>query len=579
MLDRYLNTFAPVGRNDFQRARLTLFIALACLVCVPIYSAFYLFVGFQTGAVLVVAAGVAFCIPPFLLRGSSSVRPAANTLAASTFAVIAGLVWTSGWIDSPVNAWLVLPPLLALLLAGRKSAWFWTGVTIVHIAALWTLDARGVEAPVGYDPSWDALMQFILFAGIVVMIVVIGLMFERGKENAVEAAQAAADNAQQLADQVTAIVQQLEAEQQATAASQRQVVAEQTFLREHVQHLVRATERLASGDFTATRAPRAFDADDVNADTVQAVQQLYAGLDAIGQALGHTLQQVRNAVTATASTAADIDAATRDLARGADTQSVQTHEMAEAIQALAATAQDNARNAAQADEVAQANKSEAQHGGQTVNETRDKIRAVSQVVSASAGTVQKLGASSKEIGEIVATINDIADQTNLLALNAAIEAARAGEQGRGFAVVADEVRKLAERTAQATKQIAAMITTIQTETEAAVQAMQRGQAEVEQGVKLAEQAGDNLGRIIHGADASVDRIVQIAAASEEQSATTTQLSRTVSTVATISQGTIDGLEHVTALAATIQTATDELDALLRRFQTETPTGGSLRRAA
>ena len=125
-------------------------------------------------------------------------------------------------------------------------------------------------------------------------------------------------------------------------------------------------------------------------------------------------------------------------------------------------------------------------------------------------TVQELGKNSDQIGEIIQVIDDIADQTNLLALNAAIEAARAGEQGRGFAVVADEVRKLAERTTKATKEIAVMIKKIQNDTNGAVLSIMQGTQEVEKGKELANKAGDSLKQIIIGAGEVVDMATQVA---------------------------------------------------------------------
>ena len=145
------------------------------------------------------------------------------------------------------------------------------------------------------------------------------------------------------------------------------------------------------------------------------------------------------------------------------------------------------------------------------------MRRIADVVIKSGEAVMNLGSASERIGEIVAVIEDIASQTNLLALNAAIEAARAGEQGRGFAVVADEVRKLAERTARATKEIAGMIKEIQTTTADAVNSMKSGRGEVDNGIRLAEQAGQSLTGIVSEAQKVTAMVSQIAAGSEEQS--------------------------------------------------------------
>ena len=158
---------------------------------------------------------------------------------------------------------------------------------------------------------------------------------------------------------------------------------------------------------------------------------------------------------------------------------------------------------------------------------------IAEVVTEAASTVQELGNSSEKIGEIVQVIDDIADQTNLLALNAAIEAARAGEQGRGFAVVADEVRKLAERTTKATKEIASMIKQIQKETIGAVQSMEKGTVEVSKGKELVEKAGVSLNQIISSSQEVVDNVSQVAAASEEQSATSEQISKNIEAISSV----------------------------------------------
>ncbi len=194
------------------------------------------------------------------------------------------------------------------------------------------------------------------------------------------------------------------------------------------------------------------------------------------------------------------------------------------------------------------------------------MRDIATVVKKSAENIEKLGESSKQIGEIISVIDDIADQTNLLALNAAIEAARAGEQGRGFAVVADEVRKLAERTTEATKQIASMIKGIQEETTEAVKAMNKGNQEVTSGIDLADKAGESLEEILSSTTEVMDMVNQIAAASEEQSATSEQISKNVQSISKVTSESASRIENVARSAEELSRLTNDLFSLMKRFK-------------
>ncbi|MGA9120472.1 MAG: methyl-accepting chemotaxis protein, partial [Bacteroidota bacterium] len=215
----------------------------------------------------------------------------------------------------------------------------------------------------------------------------------------------------------------------------------------------------------------------------------------------------------------------------------------------------------------------AELGGQVVDETVVGMKRIAEVVNKSAATVKALGKSSDQIGEIIGVIDDIADQTNLLALNAAIEAARAGEQGRGFAVVADEVRKLAERTTKATKEIAGMIKAIQADTTGAVSSMAEGTKEVDEGIKLADKAGVSLNEIVEVSQKVTDMVSQIAAASEEQSSASEQISKNVEAISTVTAETAQGVQQIARAAEDLNRLTENLQQLLSRFKLSGETGG------
>jgi len=191
---------------------------------------------------------------------------------------------------------------------------------------------------------------------------------------------------------------------------------------------------------------------------------------------------------------------------------------------------------------------------------------IAQRVKLSADSVQGLGARSDQIGEIVMTIHDIADQTNLLALNAAIEAARAGEQGRGFAVVADEVRALAERTSKATREIGDMIKGIQGETKNAVIAMEEGVKEVESGTREATKSGDALHEIMQEIEQLNGQVGQIACAAEQQTATTMEISGSIQRIKDVAQETAGGAHASAHTSAQLNDLSRELDQLVGQFK-------------
>ncbi|MCU7514674.1 MAG: hypothetical protein HF300_19100, partial [Ignavibacteria bacterium] len=182
--------------------------------------------------------------------------------------------------------------------------------------------------------------------------------------------------------------------------------------------------------------------------------------------------------------------------------------------------------------------------------------------------VASLSKRTEQIGEITQVIDDIADQTNLLALNAAIEAARAGEQGRGFAVVADEVRKLAERTTKATKEIADTIMSIQLEAREADSSMNDAKQAVEEGMKLTEEVSEVLGEILGGARKTTDVVLQVAAASEEQSSAAEQISKNIEGISSVTQQSAAGTEQIARAAEDLNRLTVNLQGLVSRFKLE-----------
>lgn len=333
---------------------------------------------------------------------------------------------------------------------------------------------------------------------------------------------------------------------------------EKLYLARSVQIMLDEMDKFADGDLTVSL--------DVEKD--DEISKLYAGFNRAVDNIRTMMGKVMESVEMTGNASMQIRSSTEQLNAGAQRQSAQTNDVAAAVEEMTHTISENAANATQTAEVASGNGQLAQKGGEIVQQTVDKMREIASVVSRSTATIERLGMSSAEIGEIVSVIDEIADQTNLLALNAAIEAARAGEQGRGFAVVADEVRKLAERTTKATKQIAGMIKNIQNEAREAVDSMQEGNREVTKGMNLADEAGHALSEIVASSKTVQDMIYQIAVASEQQSSTSSAMAQSVEAISQVSAETVEGVEQIAGEASKLYELTDHLRTLVNQFRIE-----------
>ncbi len=294
--------------------------------------------------------------------------------------------------------------------------------------------------------------------------------------------------------------------------------------------------------------------------------KLSMNINRLGDSLQDLIRNVIEVVNAVSEASNEINSNSNTVATASQEQSSQAEEIATAIEQMARTVTENADNAGKTSVEAKNNGQIAKEGGSIVSQTVTKMQDIATVVRQSAENIQKLGESSKQIGQIISVIDEIADQTNLLALNAAIEAARAGEQGRGFAVVADEVRKLAERTTEATKQIATMIKGVQEETEGAVGIMKKGNDEVKQGIDLADQAGKSLSNIVGSTNHVIEMIMQIAAASEEQSATTEQIAKNITAISSVSQETAEQISFIAEAATRMSEYTSQLNLVVNQFK-------------
>ena len=291
-----------------------------------------------------------------------------------------------------------------------------------------------------------------------------------------------------------------------------------------------------------------------------------ASFDDMADAFSKALNKVAISSTEVASASNQVLTTAERIATGAEEVAAQSTTVATAGEEMAATSGDIALNCQLAVEGAQRATQVANDGFNVVRHTIEGIKFRGVKTRENAKIIESLGQRSDQIGAIVATIEDIADQTNLLALNAAIEAARAGEQGRGFAVVADEVRALAERTTRATKEISDMIKAIQTETKQAIASMEEGVKGTERGAAEASQLETSLNDILEQISTVSMQVSQIATAAEEQTATTSEISNNMHQITEVVCDTAKGAHESAAAASQLNNNAEELQRLVRQFK-------------
>lgn len=339
----------------------------------------------------------------------------------------------------------------------------------------------------------------------------------------------------------------------------QQSEAEKRYLSKSIDLMLQKMSMFAKGDLEVR----------LKVERDDEIGRLYKGFNVAVQNVRKMINQVHASILRTTREVTEISSNTSELVSNMQNQATEASSVASGIEEMIATIQSNASHASSAADVTKETESIAIQGGEVVQQVIKKITQLSTVVQTSAASIKRLGDSSAQIGEIALVISDIADQTNLLALNAAIEAARAGEQGKGFAVVADEVRKLAERTTSATKEIEDKIRRIQQDTHGTVDSIHQGTIHVEESIELADKAGAALENVVGKVQEAALRADEIAVAVNQQSETNTFIAERINTIATLSQDSVNSTTLINDSTDNLNSLVENLGKLIGMFNINT----------
>jgi methyl-accepting chemotaxis protein len=318
-------------------------------------------------------------------------------------------------------------------------------------------------------------------------------------------------------------------------------------LEKHLAEFLKVVKPVSHGDLTL----RAREGDDPVGRVARIVNKMFDDFTAM-------IVQVKRMGLSVSSSATEILAAAEQIAAGAQRQAEEITKNSSAVEEMAASMNQVSRNAEMSAEAARRALSRAEHGDRAMGDTAEAMRRINAAVQQTSGKMHSLGARSNEISEIITLIEEIAAQTNLLSLNAAIEAAHAGEAGAGFSVVADEIRRLAQRSSKATKDVSNLIKAIQSETAQAITAMEAGLSEANNGSVLADQASHALQDMSSAVRESSELMQEISAASEEQARVTRDLAMAMQTISSITLETTAGTHET---AQTIQSMVGQVEQL------------------
>lgn len=545
-------------QDERAPAELVVWFLLAIAACCFVYPVFYRWAGNSVGAYLIMAEGVAAATLIGLIRATRRWRWAAHLFFTSFVALVTVLALMMGAFETVVGLmpllWALTIPLAALLTLGQRAGLVWVAVVGGVITGVYLLDLRDVGAgwTVHLDGGPQPFFVWVHIFGLGFMVTALGLIFFAANRTALDRAEAARAEAE-------ASARQIEVEKASVEARIQEAIREaeegRDRLRRQAAAILEVVEGFAAGDLTR-RADETMPGE---------MGRLAGGFNRASTELESLVHSLLDLSEENRVQACTLSQASADLQAQVQRQLGELVGVRKAVGSVSEQTHATADQAVEAANLAETSSRVAEEGARVVRETLERIAALSQVVHDSAETVGGLGDESRRIGEVVEVVEDIAAQTHMLALNASIEAARAGVHGKGFAVVAEEVGALATRTGQAIHAISEISAGIQGEAARAVGAMKRGEEEVEAGMRLSDQAARALEQIVTQVAQVRGVMGRIAGSSQDQARIVAEMAERVERVASGAQEASQEAEVMSANADGIRGVAEALSGQAERF--------------
>ncbi len=556
MTKPYIPTVFPHGSEEERRAQLVATIALlGCITSWFIAASYFSYKHYVSVGVLIVASFLYFGVM-LLLRASKNTVLSTHALCIMGFVKFNALIVTSGGLQSSVLQWLTAVPLVAALILGRSYMIRWTLVCVGIAIIYFGLSMSGYVFINKVPPQNFIRSEFVGFLSMAIVSAAIGYTFESGRKSALETVVEANSATSEANQHLHRTAADLAAEKSRVEASMRDSEEMRRYLSECVEEMLRGVQRFSEGDLTVRLTAKRDDD----------IGRLYHGFNGALEAVCRVIQHVAHTAETTVGASEQISERTQYLSNGVQEQSREVEGVVRMSEGLASAMRNHAASATELAKNSHEDIADSTTTKHSMKEMIAGMERIQRVVATSSASIEELGRRSDVIGEIIQTIEEIADQTNLLALNAAIEAARAGEQGRGFAVVADEVRKLAERTQKATKEISSVIHEIQANTGTAVDTMRNGTQEVERGKELVSVTSAALERYMERVQRNIHAYTQLAETGAERAEDSSRLAGGVEQIQGVTQESAQYAHQIAHAAADMNRIADELLRAVQRFR-------------